>query len=291
MNNSNSDSAQAHEIDGVQPLLEVKPGDRFVATVKFVRTEGVYVEMPRGGAGVVSPRCWGYGPSRTSALGDIKPGDKVEVIVRSWDPRTRAASLVLPGSEHLPPRNCKASMAFRRYEHAATKKAFCPEPAGATYIFDLSNVIAYIPPQCIPNAKSAIETRFMDAGYQTLFYLDRGTAGWVKHVLGSEAAKDRFFGTFRQNGNASYVGSYRTPAKSRKQEADLAILQTAAAIESSVACSRDGYDDYLNAFPSVVANRVRKFQVVRIQNGSAVLTVDGAGCGAVVIPVFKADAD
>ena len=285
---SNYNSTQVQEMNGVEPF-EVKPNDRFLATVRSIRKEGVYIEMPRGGVGCISPRCWGDGISRTTALKGIKPGDKIEVVVRTWDPRTRAASLVLPGYENLP-RNPKAAGAFRWHKFTP-KESFCPEPAGTTFIYDLANILGRIPLQCIPNAKSAIESRFFEAGYQTLFYLDRGTAGWVSHVLGSEAAKDRFFGTFRENGNASYVGSYRTSAKSRKQEADLAILQTAAAIESSVACSRDGYADYLNAFPSVVTNRVRKFQIVRILNGSAVLTVEGAGCGAVVIPAFKTDAE
>ena len=95
---------------------------------------------------------------------------------------------------------------------------------------------------------------------------------------------------WRANGNASYVGSCRKSETERKYgESDLAILQTLAALPQSIVCSRDGFADYGSAFPEVVANRVRQFFVVSLPNGCAVLTVEGAGCGAVIVPTLKGD--
>ena len=273
-----------------KPIAEVpaiNPGDRFVATVRFARKEGVAVSLPMGGNGTVSPRCWGSGPERMEALGKISSGDSLEVVVRSWDPRTKTASLVLPGFEDLP-RIVKPKL-DNGLRHAL-KAAFRPEPQGTTFVFDLANVLAQIPPACIPNAKSAIEARFSAAGYPTLFYLDGSAVGWLRHVLPDETAKDEFFRSFREGGNASYIGSWEKPATNvRRREADLAVVQTVAAIDGSVACSRDGFDDYADSFPEVVPERVRRFSVVKLPNQSIVLAIEGAGCAAIIIPPFRGE--
>lgn len=282
------DQADATFVD--KPIAEVpalNPGDRFVATVRFARKEGVAVSLPMGGNGTVSPRCWGSGPERMEALGKISSGDSLEVVVRSWDPRTKTASLVLPGFEDLP-RIVKPKL-DNGLRHAP-KAAFRPEPQGTTFVFDLANVIAQIPPACIPNAKSAIEARFSAAGYPTLFYLDNSAVGWLYHVLPDGAARDEFFKNFRDGGNASYIGGReKATAKVGKREADLAVVQTVAAIEGAVACSRDGFGDYEQAFPGVVPERIRRFSVIKRPDQSAVLAVEGAGCAAVIIPPFRGE--
>ena len=266
----------------------INPGDRFVATVRVARKEGVVVSLPMGGSGTVSPRCWGNGPERMEALGKINPGDPLEVVVRSWDPRTRTASLVLPGFEDLP-RLPKTKPDNQHKCPKAPKAAFRPEPQGTTFVFDLANVIGHIPPACIPNAKSAIESRFSAAGYPTLFYLDSNAIGWLHYVLPDDAAKDEFFRNFKNSGNASFTGGREKAASNAHgREADLAVLQTVAAIGNSVACSRDGFDDYAESFPEIVPKQVRQFSVVKLPNQSVVLTIEGAGCAGVVIPPFAA---
>ena len=273
----------------VSGVPAINPGDRFVATVRSARREGVIVSLPMGGNGTVSPRCWGNGSERMGALSKINPGDPLEVVVRSWDPRTRTASLVLPGFEDLP-RLPKAKPDNQHRYTKASKAAFKPEPQGTTFVFDLANVIGHIPPACIPNAKSAIESRFSAAGYSTLFYLDSNAIGWLHYVLPDDAAKDEFFRNFKYSGNASFTGSGKKAASNANRgEADLAVLQTVAAIGNSVACSRDGFDDYAESFPEIVPRRVRQFSVVRLPDQSVVLTMEGAGCAGVVIPPFAAE--
>jgi len=270
-----------------------KDGKKVVCTVKSVHKEGVAVNVELDGQvvnGTISPRCYGSGGERVIALAAITPGDIIHAVVRSYDAHTKSCSLVLPGFENLPRLPKKQKPFFAGGEVMAmrvVKPAFKPEEAGTTFVFDLANVCASLPMRVVPNAKAAIEGRFSASGYATLFYLDKRAAGWISHNLGSEQAKDKFFGDFRANGNASFVGSYKkTGDGARKHgEADLAILQTVAAVTNAVAVSRDGYNDYAEAFGNVVSDRVRGFSVVVLPNDSAVLTIEGVK-DAVVIPPF-----
>ena len=268
-------------------------GQQVVCTVKSVHAEGVAVTVPLNGQivnGTISPRCYGSGDERVMALAAIAPGDVVQAVVRSYDPRVKSCSLVLPGCEDLPRLPKKAHSPANGREKKCVRVAkptFKPEAAGTTFVFDLANICSALPMRVVPNAKAAIEGRFSASGYATLFYLDKKAAGWISHNLESGQAKDKFFGDFRANGNASFVGSYKKPSDASKKrgEADLAILQTVGAVTNSVAVSRDGYADYAEMFEDIVADRVRGFSVVVLPNDSAVLTVDGVK-DAVVIPPF-----
>ena len=280
-------------------MIDVKTAESHIVgkmvqcTVKAVHKEGVAVSVELDGQivnGTISPRCYGVGEERTRALATINPGDAIESVVRSYDARTKSCSLVLPGFEGLPrlPKKRKPQDVDNGQRFAkAAKPMFKPEEAGTTFVFDFANVCASLPLRVVPNAKVAIKSRFAASGYSTLFYLEKRAAGWISHNLGTEQAKDKFFTDLRENGNASLVGSHRKSCDlSRKcGEADLAILQTVAAVEHSVAVSRDGYADYEETFGEVVSNRVRGFSVVVLPNGSAVLTVEGVK-EAVVIPPF-----
>lgn len=262
-------------------------------TVKSVHKEGVAVNVEIGGRivnGTISPRCYGIGDARMAALAAVKPGDIVETVVRSFDERTKSSSLVLPGYEHLPrlpKKEKRTAFAGEGNPERVVKPAFKSEAAGTTFVFDFANICAALPMRVLPNAKAAIEGRFTASGYATLFYLDKKAAGWISYNLPSEQAKDKFFDDFRANGNASFVGSYKRQGVSpqKNYEADSAILQTVAAVEHSVAVSRDGYADYEEAFGDVVAERVRGFSVVVLPNDNAVLTVEGVK-EAVIIPPF-----
>lgn len=270
-----------------------KNGKQVVCTVKSVHKEGVAVNVELDGQivnGTISPRCYGSGGERVIALAAVTPGDVIHAVVRSYDAHTKSCSLVLPGFEDLP-RPPKRPKQFNADGRASSmrvvKPSFKPEEPGTTFVFDLANVCSSLPMRVVPNAKAAIEGRFSASGYTTLFYLDKKAAGWISHNLGSEQAKDKFFGDFRANGNASFVGSYKKAgdASKKRGEADLAILQTVAAVTNSVVCSRDGYLDYAEAFGDVISDRVRGFSVVVLPNDSAVLTVEGVK-DAVVIPPF-----
>ena len=232
-------------------------GKKVLCTVKSVHKEGVYVNIELDGKianGIISPRCYGVGAERLKALAGIKPDDRVEAVVRSFDPHTRSCSLVLPGFEDLPrlPRRAKRQ-AVGVMEIA--KSPFKPEEAGTTFVFDFANICASLPMRVVPNAKTAIEGRFSD---------------------------------FRANGNASFVGSCKKQGDTSRKlgEADLAILQTVASVEHSVAVSRDRYFDYSAAFGEVVTERVRGFSAVVLPNGGALLTVEGV-TEAVIIPPFE----
>ena len=270
-------------------------GKRVLCTVKSVHKEGVAVNVELDGKivnGTISPRCYGVGKERMKALAAINPGDVIEAVVRSYDMHTKSCSLVLPGFEDLPrlPKKQKAQDVDKgqRFVVKVAKPMFKPEDAGTTFVFDFANVCASLPMRVVPNAKVAIEGRFAASGYSTLFYLEKRAAGWISHNLGTEQAKDKFFGDLRANGNASLVGSHRKSSDSSRKcgEADLAILQTVAAVDRSVAVSRDGYADYEEAFGDTVTDRVRGFSVVVLPNESAILTVEGVK-EAVVIPPFN----
>ena len=265
-------------------------------TVKSVHKEGVAVNVELDHEivnGVISPRCYGSSEERERALAEIRPGDVLEAVIRSYDPHTRSCSLVLPGFEDLPrlPKlkwsNPHCGGKVQQFVKTA-KPVFAPEEAGTTFVFDFANICASLPLRVLPNAKVAIEGRFAASGYATIFYLDKKSAGWLSHNLGSQEAKDKFFGDLRANGNAAMVGFNRRSCVSLRKcgEADLAILQTVSAVRHSVAVSCDGYHDYADAFSEVVAERVRGFSVVVLPNESAVLTIEGVK-EAVVIPPYE----
>lgn len=279
--------------------FELVPGQAVEVIVRSVHYDGVAVATLVDGRvvyGTISPRCYGVGRARVTALADVKPGDRISAVVRSYDRRRESLSLVLPGFEDLLRVSERArDLRMSPFEfirpsnrHRARKVQFVPEEKGCTFVFDMANVAGELPLACVPNAKAAIEKKFSEFGYSVLFYLEKRAACWLSHVLPSESAKDKFFDDYRANGNASYVGSYRRSGDEEKKrgESDQAILATVAAIPQSVACSRDGFRDYADAYSEVVRDRVRQFCVVILPNGSAVLTVEGAGCGAVIIPPF-----
>ncbi len=184
----------------------MKPGETVVVTVRSVRTEGVHTTLPMGGCGTISTRCYGSGAERAAALEKLKPGDKVEAVVKSWNPDTRMASLVLPGFEDQPPLKSRTQQQATTHvkggpRQSVAKEAFKPDPPGTTCVFDLANVIGLLPLPCVPNVKVAIKARFPSAGYSTLFYLDRRTGRWPGYALPDDAAEEKFFGDFRTSGN------------------------------------------------------------------------------------------
>lgn len=271
-------------------------GKQVRCAVKSVHKEGVAVNVELDGQivnGTISPRCYGSGDERVMALAAITPGDIIHAVVRSYDARTKSCSLVLPGFEDLPRQQKKSKTGVTggvATLMSVAKPSFKPEDPGTTFVFDLANICAVLPMRVIPNAKAAIEGRFSASGYTTLFYLDKRAAGWLSHNLGSTQAKDKFFGDFRANGNASFVGTYKKgDAIKKRGEADLSILQTVSVVPNALAVSRDGFCDYAETFREIVSDRVRGFSVVLLPNDSAVLTVEGVK-DAVIIPPF-ADTD
>lgn len=140
---------------------------KVLCTVKSVHREGVAVNAELDGEivnGTISPRCYGLGAGRLKSLAAIKPGDKIEAVVRSYDAHTRSCSLVLPGFEDLPrvPKKLKVqvpSSGTLPCHVKMQKTPFAPEDAGTTFVFDFANICAALPMRVLPNAKAAIEGR------------------------------------------------------------------------------------------------------------------------------------
>ena len=249
-------------------------GKKFVATVKNVRAEGVYIEMPNGGSGTISPRCWGVGTERVAALGKIKPGDELDVVVRSWDARTKTASLVLPGFEHLKPtQKVKRAMWNKCMRGSLTPKSkFMPIPIGSLIVFDLANVFGHIPINLIPAFMTAARVGLKSAGYDVVFFLEKRAMYWAW----SNAASPVIAANFANDCKAEDVTLVRG-------EADLPILQTLVAVDNAYAVSGDWFTDYRTAFPGIVGtDRIRKFSVANLPGGSVLFSIDGIQQGVLI---------
>lgn len=240
-------------------------GERFMATVKAVRPEGVYIDRTGGGSGIISTACWGSGRARVEALSKIQPGDQFEVEVVSWYPLTKTLSLVLPGMS-----DCVRAQ--RPIAHSA-KPQFAPIPVGSTLLIDFSNLLGGFKSEGNPASWAlplleSVETQLTAAGYGVHFFMEERTFTWISANLPDPADKKFFQKRCSRKDSVTVVCGKNT-------EADHPILQTAAMLPDAVCVSRDHFRDYAAAFSGIVGSeRIRPFTVMRIA-GHTLLSIDG----------------
>lgn len=260
-----------------------KVGDKFEATVKSVRRDGVYINMPEGGSGIISPRCWGSGREMTRALALIKPGDKVPVVVKSYNPVCRVLSLLLDGGklrlgshghndEKKPRRSARRPVAARKEAAHPAKAAYRPMPAGSTLLVDVANLLGAIGPADAARNLGIIASSLEQRGFRVAFYLERRTWGWGMYNQATERQADAWR-EFSHDPRLSLVD----------RESDLAMLQVAAAVGDAYVCTRDHLADYAEAFPEIVGERRRSFSVTNLC-GRKFLAIDGLVDAVVIDP-------
>jgi len=268
-------------------IATVRPGAKFLGTVRAVRREGVFVEAPGGyGSATISPRCWGDGKARMKALSAIRPGDEFEVVVRSIDIRTRSLSLVLAGYEDLMRQAKKATTmpkaAFNvtHYIYNSRKPDHQPILEGTVFLWDVANLFGKIGPEDAAWRLESVARSLEEQGYRSLFFIERRSLTWAKHNQRSEADVAALE-VFARRDDFSIVAD---GGKDRREEADSAILQVAEAIPNSVCVSHDHYGDYAKAHSSIVGtDRVRSFTVSRL-DGKLLISVNGMKRAIVVEP-------
>ena len=256
-----------------------KPGDAYCATVIAVRESGVNVRMPADkGSGMISTRCWGLGAARAQALAKVKVGDRLDVIVKSYDRSTMTLSLVVKGFEQLlkpvakpavrPAKKRRPDAAKKpvpvRSHDIARKPAYRPLAKGTTLLLDTANLIGKLGPEHAACRLAAIVRTLEERGYKALLFWEYRSLGWTMGHQGCDediaALKE-----FAHTRNVSLV----------HEESDLALLQAAQALPDSVIVTGDRLADYADAFPGIVAtSRHRSFSVVRV-DGRALLTIYG----------------
>ena len=233
-------------------VVNYAKGEQFLATVKSVRQEGVYIKMPNGGAGVVSTRCFGSGEARRTALAKIRPGDKLMVKVVSWHPMSKTLSLILSGKALAKKMSHAPRAEFRRLSHKPSFKAIPPK---TLLVVDTANLIGDIEPEHVAAMLEGTAATLHEAGYRTMFFLERGTLTWLMHHQASSEGEKRL-DAFSRRDDVVLVGA--------KAEADLPILQTLESVPESCAISLDRFWDYKDAFPEIVDSaRIRTFSLVR----------------------------
>ena len=256
-----------------------KPGDAYCATVIAVRESGVNVRMPADkGSGMVSTRCWGAGAARAQALAKVKVGDRLDVIVKSYDRNTMTLSLVLKGFERLlkpvakpaarpakkrRPEAAKMAVPVRSHD-VARKPSYHPLAKGTTLLLDTANLIGKLGPEHAAARLAAIVSTLEERGYKALLFWEYRSLGWTlghQVSIGDAAALEEF----AHGKDVSLV----------REESDLALLQAAQALPDSIIVTGDRLADYADAFPGIVAtSRHRSFSVVRV-DGRALLTIYG----------------
>lgn len=256
-----------------------KPGDAYRATVIAVRESGVNVRMPADkGNGMISTRCWGSGAARAQALAKVKVGDRLDVIVKSYDRSTMTLSLVLKGFEKLlkpfakpavrPAKKRRPDAAKKpvpvRSHDIARKPAYRPLAKGTTLLLDTANLIGKLGPEHAAARLAAIVSTLEERGYKALLFWEYRSLGWTlghQVSIGDAAALEEF----AHGKDVSLV----------REESDLALLQAAQALPDSIIVTGDRLADYADAFPGIVAtSRHRSFSVVRV-DGRALLTIYG----------------
>ena len=257
-------------------MAMVRPGQKFLATVRAVRNEGVYVEMPDGRDGEM----------RMKALSAIRPGDEFEVVVRSIDMRARTLSLALVGCEDLMHQTKKtntlpnASPNVTHYICNSRKPDHQPIPEGTVFLWDVANLFGRTGPEKAAWQLESISRSLAEQGYRSLFFIERRSLSWAKHNQLS-AADVEALEMFARRDDFSVVAD---GGKDRKDEADCAILQVAEAIPNSICVSHDHYSDYAKVHSGIVGtDRVRSFAVTRL-DGKLLICVSGLKSAIVVEP-------
>ena len=239
-------------------------GERFLATVKSVRQESVYIEVPGGGAGAISARCFGNGSARRAALAKIRPGDKLMVKVVAWHPLSKTLSLVLSGRASERKNGVRAHRA--KIGGIVRKPSFKAIPAKTLLVVDTANLIGDIEPEHAAAVLEGVAATLREAGYRTMFFLERATLTWLLHHQAC-AQVERRLEAFSKRDDVVLVGA--------KAEADLPILQTLESVPDSCAVSSDRFWDYKNAFPEIVDSaRIRSFSLMRC-GGRLNISIDG----------------
>lgn len=263
---------------------EFVPERTLRATVKAVNKTGVMVKMPCGrGAGVISSRCWGTGIEREDALAAIRPGDELDVIVRSYDARTMTLSLVLVGCEHLVASTKKESKKMVRQVARPQramypcKPSFVPIAANTMLLWDASNLLGAAGAENAARTFAAISESMSEQGYKTMFFIERRCLTWALHNQRSTDEADEL-DAFARRGDVVIVGD----GGNGTGEADSAILQMAEAMPGSVCVTRDRYEDYAHAYPGIVGtDRIRSFSVAKA-GGKSMILVNGLAHAIVV---------
>ena len=229
-----------------------KNGERFLATVKQVRAEGVYVEKHGKWSGSISAKCWGNGEERVSAMSKIRPGNKLFVQVVSCNAENQYMSLVLApeGNGALESeRGVKVSCSKIR----AKKPEFVSLPAGTCFLIDLANLMGELEVDRCAEWMRAIETTLINAGYGVNFFIEERSMWWA--IRQQRTPEDG-----RELKSLCKRKELVTIVPGSREEADLAIMQTAFAIPNSVCVSCDKYRDYAKEYPNIVGTqRVRSF--------------------------------
>ena len=227
-------------------------GGQFLATVKSVRQEGVYIKMPNGGTGIISTRCFGSGEARRLALAKIRPGDKMMAKVVAWHPLSKIVSLVPTGEASAKRMSHAPRAEFGKPGHKPSFKAIPPK---TLLVVDTANLIGDIEPEHVASMLEGTASTLHEAGYKTMFFLERGTLTWLMHHQASAEGEKRL-NAFSRRDDVVLVGA--------KAEADLPILQTLESVPESYAISLDRFWDYKDAFPEIVDSaRIRTFSLMR----------------------------
>ena len=231
-----------------------KAGEKFPATVKLVRPEGVYFEKRGDWSGCIAASFFGKGATREAALTKIHPGDTCEVEILAVHPGNRSLEFAL-------------AKGGKQAEPTSRKPSFAPCPEGTLFLFDLSNFLGAVAGRRGADWVDAIEKSLTASGYSVLFFVERRCLAWARHQQITDLDGDRILALGKRINRVTVI--------SGRGEADLAILHVAAAVPGSVCISRDSFRDYEAAFPDIVgSNRVKSFTLANV-SGKRVLSIDG----------------
>lgn len=237
----------------------------FIATIKLVRPEGVYIEKQGEWSGSISPKCWGKGEERTRAMANIRPGDKLAVKVVSRHFENKIMSLVLASQD----KERRASVTKPKSVKVKSEKAeFVPLPAGTCLLIDLSNMFGELEGKRCGEWIRAIESGLSADGYGVRFFIEQRSLMWAIHKQGNRQEAHELRRLCERTDLVTVING-------RDSEADLAILQVASVTPNSVCVSCDRYKDYEKVYPDIVRpSRLKTFSISSV-NGKEVLSIMG----------------
>lgn len=212
----------------VTPKTVLQKGDVVTAVVTRVHNGGVSVKvLPAGVSGVVKLSSFGETKAaREAALAKVKIGHKLTVKVESYQPCMQQYVLM------------KVEIPRKPMKHLL--------PAGTTIVVDSANVLGMVhkvlPKMAPVDILRSLDEGLVNAGYETLFFMEVKTLWWAMHAFPETAEVFEAFCTEK-------VGLVYG------DEADEVLLQTAFSMPGAVILSNDRFRDYAESYPEIVGTK------------------------------------
>lgn len=256
---------QEDEFQNITACDTFEPGQILLATIKHVRNEGIWVEMPQGrGSGIVLSRRWGTKEARIKAIAKFSPGDVLKVFVLSYDAEHRLLKLELLDENWSPCVSAQLS-----YTSKPPVKAIAGE---RILLWDVANLFKKIGSTQAAYVLDRISTEVAVQGYQAIFCMSKNAFSRAHSEQESKSEKESLW-EFFQRDDVMRLRTYQYNVGQVKAENPL--LQMMQAMPGTICVSNNPFCEDVEMYSGIVGtSRIRPFICVYL-NGDLFLSAVG----------------